>query len=369
MLRYAAITGWGSYLPERVLTNADLEALVDTSDAWIRTRTGIRERRVAAPGEATASMCAAAARRALERARLDPADLDLVICASTTPDRLMPATGCLVQAQIGATRAGAFDLNAACSGFLYGLTVGSQCVRSGACERVLVAAGETLSRFLDWQDRATCVLFGDGAGAVVLEAAEQECGVLGSVLGSDGDVRGLLTIQAGGSADPASPETVRHGDHLVRMRGSEVFRAAVRRMAEASEEALARSGLGVRQVRKVIPHQANGRIVRAVQAALGLPDDQVFLNLERYGNTASASIPIALCEYLETEGANSGDHLLLTAFGGGLAWGAAVVRWAPVAALIAARGARKKRQSDARPRPAEEPADVAAVAAGRRRAP
>jgi 3-oxoacyl-[acyl-carrier-protein] synthase-3 len=340
MLRYAAITGWGFYVPEKVVTNRDLEKLVDTTDEWIRTRTGIRERRVAAPGEATASMCAAAARRALEQAELDPAEVDLVICASTTHDRLMPATGCLVQQQIGAARAGAFDVNAACSGFLYALVVGTQCIRAGACERVVVAAGETLSRFLDWKDRATCVLFGDGAGAVVLEAAGQECGVLGSVLRSDGDVRGLLTIGAGGSADPATEETVRRGDHLVRMRGTEVFKVAVRRMAQAAEGALAQAGLDAGQVRKVIAHQANERIVRAVQSTLGLPDGQMFVNVGNYGNTASASIPIGLCEYLATEGANPGDHLLMAAFGGGLAWGAAVVRWAPVRALIAARHAR-----------------------------
>jgi 3-oxoacyl-[acyl-carrier-protein] synthase-3 len=320
-----------------VVTNRDLEGLVDTSDQWIRSRTGIRERHVAAPGEATASMCAAAAQRALNQARLDAAELDLVVCATTTPDRLLPATGCLVQHRIGAVRAGAFDLNAACSGFLYGLILGTQCVRAGACERVLVVGGETLSRFLNWKDRGTCVLFGDGAGAVVLEATEHDCGVISSVLGSQGDVDELLTIRGGGSADPASAETVMRGEHCVHMRGKELFQKAVRCMAQAAREALKRAGLVWGDVRKVIAHQANERILRAVQDNLGLPEERLSLNLDRFGNTASASVPLGLCEFLATEGAKAGDHLLLVVFGGGLTWGAAVVRWAPVDAIVGVR--------------------------------
>jgi 3-oxoacyl-[acyl-carrier-protein] synthase-3 len=339
MQRYAAITGWGHYLPERVLTNRELEALVDTSDQWIRSRTGIRERRLAAPGETTASMCTAAARRALACAGLPADRLDLIVCATTTPDQPLPATGCLVQRRLGADRAGAFDVNAACTGFVYGLAAAAQFIRAGACDRALVVAGETLSRFLNWKDRNTCVLFGDGAGAVVLEAAEQDCGVLSAVLGSQGDAEHLLAIEAGGSARPASAETVARGEHYVTMRGSDVFKQAVRCMSRAAAEALARAGLAPADVHAVLAHQANLRILRATQESLGLPWERFFVNVDRCGNTGAASIPIALSEYLAAGAARAGDNLLLTTFGGGLTWASVVVRWADVAALVAARAA------------------------------
>jgi 3-oxoacyl-[acyl-carrier-protein] synthase III len=333
MLRNAAITGWGSYTPEKVLDNRELERLVDTSDEWIRTRTGIRERRIAAPGETTASMCITAARRALERAELSARDLDLVVCATTTPDHLLPATGCLVQRALGADRAGAFDLNAACTGFLSALIVGAQFIQCGTCERVLVVSGETLSRFTDWQDRNTCVLFGDGAAAVVLEATFQDSGVLSAVLGCRGDAEHTLAIEAGGCARPATPETVAAGEHLIRMRGGETFKSAVRWMTQASRQAVAKAHLTLDQIRTVVPHQANERIITAVQQSLGLPAERFFVNVARYGNTGATSVSIALAEMLGQETVRPGENLLLVAFGGGLTWAAAVVRWADIPAL------------------------------------
>jgi 3-oxoacyl-[acyl-carrier-protein] synthase-3 len=340
MSRYAAITGWGHCLPERVLTNKELESRIDTSDEWIRTRTGIRERRVAGPGETTASLCTAAARRALARAALAPADLDLVICATTTPDHLLPNTGSAVQQRLGAAHAGAFDLNAACTGFVYALTVGTQFIRAGALERVLVVGGETLSRFLNWDDRATCVLFGDGAGAVVLEATEQECGVLSTVLGSKGDTDHLLAIEAGGSARPPTADTLARGEHFITMRGSDIFRLAVRSMARAAGEALGKAGVAAADLRAVVAHQANVRILRATQEALGLPWEKFVVNVDRCGNTGAASVPLALSEFLSAGPVAPGDHLLLATFGGGLTWASAVLRWGDVEAIIARREAQ-----------------------------
>jgi 3-oxoacyl-[acyl-carrier-protein] synthase-3 len=339
MRRYAAITGWGCHVPEKVLTNGELETLVKTSDEWIRSRTGIAERRLAGPDETTSSMCTLAARKALERAHLSAHDLDLVICATTTPDHLLPATGCVIQERLGAVNAGAFDLNAACTGFVYGLVVGSQFIQTGTYSRVLVVAGETLSRFVNWKDRQTCVLFGDGAGAVVLEATTDECGLLSSVLGCRGDVKHLLAIEAGGSAKPATSATVAAGDHYLTMRGNEVFKVAVRSMCRAALQALQKVNLSVADVRKVIPHQANMRILQATQEALGMSQDKIFVNVHRYGNTAAASVPLALSEFLGVERVEPGDNLLLVAFGGGLTWASAVVRWADVEAIIARREA------------------------------
>jgi 3-oxoacyl-[acyl-carrier-protein] synthase-3 len=339
MSQSVAVSGWGHYVPEKVLTNQELEALVETSDEWIRTRTGIQERRIAAPGETTSTMCALAARQALERAAMSSTDLDLVICATTTPDYLLPATACLVQKHIGADRAGAFDVNAACSGFLYALSVGAQFIQAGTCSRVLVVGGEVMSRFLNWKDRNTCVLLGDGAGAVVLEATEQACGILSTVLGCQGDSERLLTIEAGGSARPATAETVARMEHYISMRGSEVFKLAVRSMTQAIREALVKANLSPVDIRIVVPHQANGRILGAVQQALGLPREKFYVNLDRFGNTAAASVPTALSEFLTAESVEPGDNLLLTAFGGGLTWAATVIRWADVPAILAARGA------------------------------
>jgi 3-oxoacyl-[acyl-carrier-protein] synthase-3 len=329
----AAITGWAWHSPAKVLTNQDLEQLVDTNDAWIRSRTGIRERHIAGPGETTATMGLIAARGALEHAGLTPGDVDLVICASTTPDYLLPASACLIQQELGCERAGAFDLNAACSGFVYGLAVGSQFIQGGAARRVLLVCGEALSRFMNWGDRNTCVLFGDGAAAVVLEATTQPNGILSTVLGSRGDVEKMLTIEAGGCATPATAQTVANLDHTMRMRGNEVFKLAVRNMAQAAREALERAGLTMDDVVAVIPHQANLRILAATQEMLGLPAEKMFVNVDRHGNTGASSIPIALGEYLQQRPARAGDNFLLVAFGGGLTWGACVLRWADIAAI------------------------------------
>jgi 3-oxoacyl-[acyl-carrier-protein] synthase-3 len=330
----AAVTGWGWYCPTQVLTNQDLEKLVDTDDDWIQSRTGIRERRIAPPGETTSSMCVIAAQQALDEAELSARDLDLVICTTTTPDHLLPATACLIQRQLGADHAG--------TGFLYGLATGSQFIQAGGAKRVLVVAGETLSRFTNWEDRNTCILFGDGAAAVVLEATTQNAGVLSTVLGSRGDVEQMLTIEAGGAAMPATAETVASKAHLVHMRGNEIFKMAVRSMAQSAQDALAKVGLTTAEMRAVIPHQANLRILTATQGVLGATDQQMFINIDRFGNTGASSIPIALCDFMQSNALDVGDHLLLVAFGGGLTWGASVLRWADVAAVKAERRAGQR---------------------------
>jgi len=349
MKQRAAITGWGWYSPKQVLTNDVLAQRIDTSDHWVRSRTGIRQRHVAGPGETTSSMGLAAARQALAESQLDADDLDLVVCTTTTPDHLLPSSACLIQQRLGAGRAGAFDLNAACSGFVYALAVGSQFIQAGTFRRVLVVAGETLSRFVNWEDRATCVLFGDGAAAVVLEATAQPAGVLSTVLGSQGDVDRMLTIEAGGSARPASAETLAEQAHLIRMRGTEVFRLAVRNMAQAGRDALAQAGLALDDVRAVLPHQANSRIISATQDMLGATDEQMFVNIGHHGNTGAASVPIALAEYLQQRPTEIGDNFLMVAFGGGLTWGAAVVRWADIAAVRRERRGLRCERRLARP--------------------
>lgn len=339
----AAITGCGSYSPSRVLDNHDLEKLIDTNDAWIRSRTGIRERHIAGPDETTSSMATIAASRALQDAELDPRDLDLVICTTTTPDYLLPATACLIQSRLGATNAGAFDINNACAGFIYGLTTACQFIRGGGAKRVLVVAGETLSRFVNWEDRSTCILFGDGAAAVVVEATTQAAGVLSTVLGSRGDVEGALLIEAGGSAMPATAETVAANAHTVRMRGNEIFKLAVRAMAQSARDALSKAELSISDIRAVIAHQANQRILTATQEALGISAEQMFVNIERFGNTGAASVPIALTEYIQSKEIDVGENLLFVAFGGGLTWGAVVLRWADIAAV------KRERESMLRP--------------------
>jgi 3-oxoacyl-[acyl-carrier-protein] synthase III len=325
---YAAITGWGSHSPKRVLSNLDLERMVETNDAWIMSRTGIKERRLADPDETSMTLGLVAARKALARANMAAADLDLVIFSSTTPDYLLPASACLLQQKLGAVKAGAFDLNAACSGFLYSLSVGTQFIRTGVYKRILIVCGEVLTRFVNWKDRGTCILFGDGAAAVVLEATPEETGLLSFVLGSRGDVEKMLTIEGGGGARPSTSETVAAGDHQIRMRGNEVFKLAVRNMTHSALQALEMANLKLEDIKAVIPHQANRRIVSATQEALGVPVEKVFVNVDRYGNTGAASIPIALCEYLEGTPGEVGDHFLFVAFGGGFTWASAVVRWA-----------------------------------------
>ncbi len=326
-MRYAAITGWGCAVPERVLTNADLEKIVETSDEWITTRTGIRERRIASEEESTSTLAVQAARQALECAGVSPRQVDLIICCTATPDFLFPATACLVQHEIGAEKAGAFDLEAACAGFIYGLSVGTQFVRTGAYKTVLVVASEVLSRFIDWQDRATCVLFGDGAGAVVLQASDQPSGLLSFVLGSHGVGGDLIKLPAGGARCPANKETVSNGGHFIKMSGQEVYRFAVRIMGDSAIEALDKAGLDYDDISLFIPHQANIRIISSIAERLRLDPAKVFIDIDKYGNTSAASIPIALCEAVEQGRVNPGDNILFVAFGAGLTSAASVVRW------------------------------------------
>ena len=325
--RSVQILGWGKALPERVLTNDDLSRMVDTSDGWIRERTGILERRIAGEGETTASLAIEAARRALERAGFDPVDLDLIIVGTMTPEHLFPATACLVQDALGALRAAAFDLSAGCTGFIYGLALATQGIQAGAYDHALVIGAETLSRIVDWQDRRTCVLFGDGAGAALLGTSSASGGVLTTLLGADGSGAELLILPAGGSRHPATPETTANGMHYLQMDGRKVFRFATRIIPQATREALDRVGLPLEHLELLIPHQANQRIIEASAQRLGLPLDRIFTNLERYGNTSTASIPIALCEALEAGRVQAGDHLMLVGFGAGLTWGAAVIEW------------------------------------------
>ncbi len=327
-MRYAHIVGWGKYVPERILTNADLEKMVETTDEWIRTRTGIRERRIAAnPKDTTATMAVRAAREALNMAGVNPDQLDLIIVSTSSPEHIFPATACLVQDALGASRAGAFDLSAACSGFVYALAMAHASIVSGNAEYVLVIGSETLSRITDWKDRNTCVLFGDGAGALLLRASEQPGGVLSTVLGSDGSGGDLLMLPAGGSRFPTNMETVTQGMHYIKMDGREVFRFATRVMAKATQEVIAKAGLKLEDVNLVIPHQANERIIHSSMGALKLPPDKVFVNLDRYGNTSTASIPIALCEAIETGRVRPNDNLVFVGFGAGLTWAAAAIKW------------------------------------------
>ncbi len=327
MTLHAHIVGWGQYVPERVLTNEDLSRMVETSDEWIRTRSGIRERRLAGEGETTASMAIQAARQALEVAGISPAQVELIIVATVTPDYLFPATACLVQDGLGADRAAAFDLSAGCSGFVYGLGIGAHLLEVGAYRTALVIGAETLSRITDWTDRATCVLFGDGAGAVVLQAKEQEGGVLASVLRADGSGGDLLCLPAGGSRMPASHKTVSEGLHFIQMKGREVFRFAVKTLPEVTREVVEKAGLTLDEVSLLIPHQANQRIIEAAGRALGIPPEKVYSDLEWYGNTSAASIPIALSEAAEQGRVRPGDLVVLAGFGAGLTWGAVAIRW------------------------------------------
>ncbi len=321
------IVSTGRFLPEHVVTNRDMESIVETTDEWIFERTGIRERRIAPPEMTAADMGTAAARVALERAGLEPADVDVLIVSTATPDRLLPATACDIQALIGATKAVAFDVIGACTGFLYGLTVAEGYISTGRGEIALVIATEKLSAIVDWEDRATCVLFGDGAGAAVLRSSEGERGILGTHHQSDGTLADLLYRPAGGAAIPMDEEVLRNRTHLLRMSGREIFKHAVRAMAESSGQALERSGWELEDVDLVFPHQANIRIIKATARYAGLPMEKVFINVDRYGNMSSATIPVAMDEAIEEGRLQPGMNLLLVAFGAGLTWGALAVRW------------------------------------------
>ncbi len=327
MCPFAHITGWGMAVPSKVLTNSDLEKIVDTNDAWIQSRTGIRQRHIANDGESTATLALDAALNALQVANLNPDDVELIIVSTSSPEHAFPATACLVQDRIGATRAGAFDLSAACSGFIYALNMATQAIRSGSIKNALVIGAETLSRFVNWEDRNTCILFGDGAGAFVLQAGDEPGGVLSAVMRSDGSGGDLLTLPAGGSYMPASAETILNKQHTIHMNGREVFRFATRVIAQATREAVAFAQLKLEDVQLVIPHQANLRIIEAAMRGLEMPIEQCFINIERYGNTSTASIPIAACEAIQQGRVQSGDNIVFVGFGAGLTWGATLVRW------------------------------------------
>lgn len=324
---YAHITGWGMSVPETIMTNDDISKLVETSDTWIQERTGIRERRIASENETTSSLAVSAALKALKVANLRPTDLDLVICATSTPDFIFPATACLVQDQLGASKAGAFDLFAACSGFIYGLNMAAQAIRSGSIKSALIVGSETLSRFVNWKDRSTCILFGDGAGAFVLQASERPGGVYSSVMHSDGSGGDLLFLKGGGSTFSSAEPTIYENKRYIEMDGNEVFRFATRVMVQATNEALESAGMTLDQVQWIIPHQANVRIIKAAARGLDLPMDKFIVNLDRYGNTSTASIPIAAVEAIESGQIKSGDKLVFVGFGGGLTWGALTAEW------------------------------------------
>ncbi|MBE7534942.1 MAG: ketoacyl-ACP synthase III [Anaerolineales bacterium] len=337
----AHITGWGMAVPERVMTNDDLSEFIETNDAWIRERTGIRERRVARETDFTSTLAVDASMRALKKANIRPTDLDLIICSTSTPEYLFPATACLIQDQLGATKAGAFDLLAACSGFIYALNMGAQAIRSGSVKTVLVIGSETLSRFVNWKDRNTCILFGDGAGAFILQADERPGGVLSAVMHSDGSGGDLLKLPSGGSRRPISETTYQNGEHYIQMDGREVFRFATRVMASATQEALTAAGLTVQDVRWIVPHQANVRIIEAAARGLKLPMDRFIVNLDRYGNTSTASIPIAMVEAAEAGKIQRGDKVVMVGFGAGLTWGALAAEWTgPLPSKGAARPER-----------------------------
>ena len=323
----AAIAGVGAYVPQRVLSNSDLEQMVDTSDEWITKRTGVKQRRIAGEGESTASMSIAAGRRACENAGIDPAQLDLIICATITPDTLCPATACYVQRDLGATRAAAFDLSAACSGFVYGLGIAARFIEAGQFKNCLVIGAETLSRFTDYEDRASCILFGDGAGAVVMQPTKEEGkGLLYSVMCADGDGWDYIWIPAGGSKLPTSPQTAADGLHYLKMRGRDVYKFAIEKMQWLLGDCLAACRLKVEDVDLVIPHQVNVRIIKSATEKLNFPGEKVYINIDRYGNTSAASIPIALDEAVRNGRIGPGSMVVLVAFGAGLTWAGAVIR-------------------------------------------
>lgn len=322
------IIGMGYYVPEKVMTNFDFEKIIDTSDEWIRTRTGIKERRFAPEGMNTSDLAVEASKKALKVAGLSPEDIDLIITATGTPDYLIQNTACLVQEKLGAVNAAAFDLNAACSGFVYSLAVGQAMIQSGMYKNILVMGTEVLSRILDMQDRNTCILFGDGAAAAVLSTVEEGYGILSSYLGAEGENNETLRTPSGGTAKPVTVETVENREVYLRMKGQEVFKFAVKALPKATETALERAQIEPSQVDMVVPHQANVRIIESASKRLGIPVEKFYLNLDKFGNTSSASIGIALGEALEKGLVKKGDIVALTGFGAGLTYGSIVMKWA-----------------------------------------
>lgn len=327
VLRSSTITGIGRYVPKRVMTNVELQQLVDTSDEWIVSRTGIRERRIAEPEEATSDLAFEASKEALEDAGVSREEIDLIIVGTATPDMLFPATACILQDRLGAMQAGAFDVSAACTSWAYAAAVAHGYISSGQADTVLVVGSETLSKIINWKDRNTSVLFGDSAGAVVMRACEPGRGFLSFHLGSDGSGASLIALPAGGSRMPASYETVERQQHFLTMNGREVFRFAVRCIPRAIEEAVKRAGLSIEDVDWFIPHQANIRIIDAAAERLQQPKEKFFVNVERYGNTSSASVPVALYEAVRSGQIKEGDVVVMVAFGGGLTWASCAIRW------------------------------------------
>ena len=323
----AHVTGWGRYAPSQVLTNQDLERMVDTNDAWIVQRTGIRERRVAAAHETTASMAAVAGLRAIRTADLDPDDIDLILLATLTPDYWMPSTAALVKEAIGNTRAAAMDVSAACSGFVYAYATAQAWIASGLARNVLVIGAELLTRFLDYTDRSTCILFGDGAGAVVLSASTEPGGALGMELTTEPQGAYMIWLPAGGAKSPSSAETIARGEHYIRMEGKETYRFATRTLATTALASIRKAGLEPSDIDLFIPHQANIRIIEAVAKGLGLPMDRMYVNLDRYGNTSAASVPIALAEAVNEGRVKVGDRIVIVAFGAGFTSGAVTIQW------------------------------------------
>jgi 3-oxoacyl-[acyl-carrier-protein] synthase-3 len=326
-VRQAHVTGWGRYAPSQVLTNRDLERIVDTNDEWIVSRTGIRERRVAAANETTASMAAVASLRAIRTAGLEPDDIDLILLATLTPDYWMPSTAALVKEAIGNTHAAAMDVAAACSGFVYAYASAQAHIASGMAKHVLVIGAELLTRFLDYSDRSTCILFGDGAGAVVLSASDEPGGGLGIELTTDPQGAYMIWLPAGGAKSPPSAETIARGEHYIRMEGNQTYRFATKTMAATALAAISHAGLEPSDIDLFIPHQANIRIIEAVAKGLGLPMDRMFVNLDKYGNTSAASVPIALAEAVDSGRVKVGDHVVLVAFGAGFTSGAVAIEW------------------------------------------
>lgn len=328
----SSIIGTGSYLPEKVLTNEDLSKIVDTSDEWITTRTGIKERRIASAEQSTSDLATEAAKKAMADAGVQPEEIDLIVVATVTPDMFFPSTACIVQRKIGAANAVCFDISAACSGFLYALQVARHFLNAGSRATALVIGAEKLSSLVNWQDRNTCVLFGDGAGAVVIRRAEESetdapGRVLSTVMGSDGNLVDLLKVPGGGSACPITPENAASRPNTIHMEGRETFKHAVTRMCQASEQALEMAGLTKEDIAMVIPHQANARIITAIAERLGLPPEKTFVNVDKYGNTSAATIPVALDEASRQGRIQRGDVVLLVAFGGGFTWASSVLRW------------------------------------------
>ena len=323
----SGILGTGHSYPEGILTNADLETIVDTSDEWITSRTGIKQRRKAAPDEYTSQFAVRAAREAIARAGIEAADIDLILCATVTPDQILPSTGCLIQAQLGANKAAAMDIVAACSGFLYGLSLANAMIKGGQSKYALVIGAEILTRYVDYTDRSTCVLFGDGAGAAVLGPVESGQGILAAQIRSDGRYEEQLFAPGGGTKGGFTAETIARGDHFFKMKGNELFKVAVRSMADISREVLDEAGLTTEDVKLFIPHQANQRITDAVANKLNVDNSMVYSNIAMHGNTSSASIPIGLDECVASGRVQKDDVVLMASFGGGVTWGGVVVRW------------------------------------------